>query len=280
MTTYEWGRVIAAVFMIAAGVSMSLRAINLLRRSQTQAQSQLTPIAQSPTPPPAPQPAPTSDDYFFASPVSAVPVGTTPPPAVPPAGLVGAASSYQQLPTPTAAASQGWDTKAIFLLIAGVVLALVGTTNAYHRMWPSGRTIELPETLAGIDQLDPNSDAGRQMQSAVSDMRNTTAGTPLETQVYYEDGHFIIVAAADGVKDTDAADFFEGADAGSSGLGLTLVDVPPGSLAGQLKCSEKAVNTLNACVWVDEDTVGILVGSADMLDSTKAASIREEIEHW
>lgn len=167
-----------------------------------------------------------------------------------------------------------------YLLAAPAALVLVAGAWAYGVTF--GRTsIEMPDTLMGMERVDSSSDL---MQGMIEQLKDQT-GTPGDVQaaVYQSDTTMLMVMAGEvGEGDGFTADsFFAGIDDGiaQAGLDVSMTAVDPGSHGGDVRCAD--FPSAGVCAWVADETFGFLSTAPPTGGDLEQAAqeVRDAIEH-
>jgi hypothetical protein len=224
-----------------------------------------------------------SDDFFGGSVTPPTPpLGATPSDAAVNPHLA-VTKEYAAFGAPPAPAPSAGNPR-LPLFIGALVVIVVGTVAfAGYRVFFGGTQIEIPDTLMGMERIDPNSPAAQQLEASVEQVKSEV-GKDVDIQVglfQAQQQVLFVMGGEAGSKDIEggAASYFAGFEQGMVQSGATgqLTEVDPGANGGQMRCLE--LPTGGTCAWVDDDTFGAfamspLSGSA----ADTAAQIRDAIE--
>ena len=214
-----------------------------------------------------------NDDFF----------GTPSPPG--PSPLPGAPTppSYA---TPQFGGAQPLPTKSsspiVPLVVGLLVAAMVGALAfAGYRVLFGGPHIEMPDTLMGLDRVEPDATTQQLLDAATSQLKSEIGDANVEVALYQSNDRVIFVMGGDVGSDdiSDAQDFFSGLESGlaSSGQAGSLKTVDPGSHGGEMRCVQMQNN--GTCAWIDEDTFGAFVIAPLAGDlSAAAVDLRDSVE--
>lgn len=217
-----------------------------------------------------------NDDFFG---------GSINPAPVPNPGALRGANAYAPPGLPGAPVkTTSTPTAPIILVVVGALLAVAAFVG--YRVMTSGTDIVLPDTLLGMERVDPDSQVAQEVERAWSQLE-TYVGKDVELRVgmYTSGSQVLIVAAAEeGVGDAAAQDnyfagFTEGFGEATPQAKLTEVDA--GAHGGRMQCVDMASagRTAGACTWVAEDTFGFVVLTSPETDVAEATrTVREAIE--
>jgi len=169
------------------------------------------------------------------------------------------------------------------MLIVGVGLASSALFQGYQQFFAGGRTIEMPDEVLGMERIDPDSDLGRQLEASQRQLPTLPGGEELQSAAYISGSGVLLVAAGESASSAEEVDDFF-ADFGTEmtqvAPELTLSEVDPGLLGGNMRCTANNPQAIGICAWVDRDTVGVVFVAAAGLDVTDTArQVREAIEH-
>jgi hypothetical protein len=223
-----------------------------------------------------------SDDFFGGSVTPGAPVGATPPDSVanPHMAVNKEYAAYGTPPVPASATAN----HRLPLIIGVLVVLVVGTIGfATYRVLFGGTQIEIPDTLMGMERIDPNSAAAQQLESSVEQVKSEVGkDVDIHVGLFQSGQQVLFVMGGEAGKDDiegGTANYFAGFEQGLAQSGATspLTDVDPGPHGGQVKCLE--LPTGGTCAWVGDDTFGAfamspLSGSA----ADTVAQIRDAIE--
>ncbi|HVQ88532.1 MAG TPA: hypothetical protein VMT88_10160, partial [Actinomycetes bacterium] len=271
---YELGQAAGAVTMFGLGVAMAYKGYSMSRTSLAPA-----PVSQAATAIPQPI-APAGDDFFFAGTVTST-ASTPIPPTNATIGHTREQADYRQPLTPS---PKPWSNNAsIAWMVGGCLLACVGLFTSFHALTPAPGRIQMPDQIAGMTRVDPDSDLGQALEEAFSAAEGTPIGADLQAAAYQGDQQTLIIAATDVSGSSSADDEFLTRTSQPivvGGASTTFHDVDTGSLDGQIRC---AVNTQSAtafCMWLGDQTLGVMSFHATTLDvDATAQAARAAVVH-
>lgn len=159
-------------------------------------------------------------------------------------------------------------------LALAVVGALVVAAGYFGYRTFFGSSIEMPDTLMGMERIDPDSALGRELERSLSGAEMAAGAIDFEVAGYTSADRMLFVAAADsGAGDLEQDAFFSGLATGlKTGIpGVALKEVDAGSAGGRMQCMEVPAAAAGACAWISDETVGVVVttgGSDDIAATT------------
>jgi hypothetical protein len=211
----------------------------------------------------------TDEDFFGASvsaaaPVSAMAGGSSAPAGfsawTPPATSGPRAS---QLVAPTASKSTGALT-SIVLVVVGTLITLIGLTafvpDAADAM--SSHTVTLPQQTSHLVQIPLPPQLQEAVDSAQSSLPQNVGVKNMQFGLYAKPGEqqpYAVAIVANLVGTPNVSREFSMLNS-SGALGASLVKVKDPRHPGELRCGQMTAgtNSVNVCLWMDEDTLGML----------------------
>lgn len=162
---------------------------------------------------------------------------------------------------------------ATWLVLAVVgALLVVGGYVGYRML--TGTSIEMPDTMMGMERIDPDSALGQELERSFSGAEMAAADMDFQVAGYTSGEQMLLVAAAEsGGQELEQDAFFSGLATGlKTGLpGVSLKEVDAGSAGGRMQCMEVPAAAAGACAWISDETVGVVVttgGSDDIAATT------------
>ena len=287
MSAYELGVGIGSLLITVVGALLVFKGYITWNAGSTPAATQ--PLAVRNTVP-APAPTPTSsataatataDDFFGGTILPATNMAPTGPnPAVTDARWHPDYSSAGF----NAASTPSKNSTGLIVLAIGLLVLGVGLFQSYQAFLAPSRGIEFPDQLIGMDRNETATDLLKETQDQLAVAPGVFGEAELEGAVYMS-GERVLYVVAGETDGTDPAEYdafsegFEQAFAASgTGTGPTLKEVESGSLGGEMWCSHAPAEGASLCVWLDEQTFGIILLSAEGTDvSDSAVEIREAV---
>jgi hypothetical protein len=170
----------------------------------------------------------------------------------------------------------------IVIGLVGVALAAVVGFLGFRLLF-DGPSIELPETILGLEKVDPDSAVGRQVEQALEQTKPFTdqADVAVEGAMYGGQDRMVFALGGDkGTEDpNEVSDYFTGFESGFAQWlpNATQTQVPAGPLGGEMRCGTS--QSVGVCAWIDGDTFGAFVlGPAPEDLATTALEVRASIE--
>jgi hypothetical protein len=219
-----------------------------------------------------------NDDFFGAS----TPPASTPSPGYPAPPLRPGYAAQQfggmgSQPLPSKSSSP-----VLPLVVGLLVAAMVGALAfAGYRVLFGGSHIEMPDTLMGLERVEPDATTQQLLDSSTQQLKSEIGDANIEVALYQSPSQVIFVLGGDVGSDdiSDAKDFFTGMEGGlaSAGQAGTMKSVDPGPHGGDMRCLQ--VQSNGTCAWIDEDTFGAFVIAPLSGDLDAAAvELRESVE--
>lgn len=171
------------------------------------------------------------------------------------------ANAYGDFRVPTAASPAPRAPVTTWLVLA-VVGALVAAGGYFGYRLLFGTSIQMPDTLIGMERIDPDSALGRELERSFSGAEMAAADMDFQVAGYTSGEQMLIVAAAEsGGRELEQDAFFSGLATGlETGLpGISLKEVDAGAAGGRMQCMEVPAASAGACAWISEETVGVVV---------------------
>lgn len=155
------------------------------------------------------------------------------------------------------------------MTVVGVLVLVVGFFG-YRMLF--GSSIEMPDTLMGMERIDPDSALGRELEQAFSSAELKAVDFELEVAGYSSGDRMLVVAAAERGGDALEQDaFFTGMTGGMQTQlpGVTLEEVDAGSAGGRMQCMVMPAASAGACAWIGDETLGVVVTTGTKDDIAK-----------
>lgn len=140
--------------------------------------------------------------------------------------------------------------------------------------------IELPETMMGMERLDPESDFMRGTDRALNETELAPLHIDFHVAGYGEAGHMVVVGAAERKGGLPVERFFAlTADVHIDRDGADLEKVPTNDPSVDLRCMPLDIPQGYACAWLTEETVGTVFMVGEKLNpASVVADVRAAIE--
>ena len=302
MSAYELGYGVGSVVITAVGALLIYKGYSTWNASSGRTATQTAParnvIPAAPTQAPATataiQTAPADDFFFGATLRPATPSRpTTGPPTIgPPVGSPAAGPNPAIADTrwhadysSTGSGSGSTASKnstGLIIVAVGLLVVGVGLFQTYQSFLAPSRGIEFPDQLIGMERNETVAELLDQAQGQMASAPGIIGEVELEGAAYISGERVLyVVGGEQGATDPAeydkfSADFEQAFTA--SGTGLTLTEIEAGSLGGKMWCSGAPVEGASVCAWLDEETFGLMVLSAEGADvSDSAVEIREAV---
>lgn len=190
---------------------------------------------------------------------------------------------YADFSVPGPAAPSTTKSKSVVWYLLAIPVALVVVAGAWVYGVQAMRTsIELPDTLLGMERIDPESALGREIEDSFRAADVALPNIDLEVAGYTSGSRMLVVAAAEAGGTGDVADdYFAGIVQGmQTGLpGVRLEEADAGRAGGRMQCMQVREAAAGMCAWIAEDTVGVVVDTgSDAEAASTTIAVRDEIE--
>lgn len=174
----------------------------------------------------------------------------------------GHAREYADLTVPPSAAPASKRASTTPWLVLAVVGGIVLVAGFFGYRMIFGSAIEMPDTLMGMERIDPDSALGRELERAFSSAELDAVDFEFEVAGYSSGERTLVVAAADrGGNELEQEAFFTGITGGMQTQlpGVSLEEVDAGSAGGRMQCMVMPAAGAGACAWIGDDTLGVVV---------------------
>jgi hypothetical protein len=169
---------------------------------------------------------------------------------------------YADLTVPPSAAPASKRASTTPWLVLAVVGGIVLVAGFFGYRMIFGSAIEMPDTLMGMERIDPDSALGRELERAFSSAELDAVDFEFEVAGYSSGERTLVVAAADrGGNELEQEAFFTGITGGMQTQlpGVSLEEVDAGSAGGRMQCMVMPAAGAGACAWIGDDTLGVVV---------------------